>query len=191
MSSKTPPGSTAAHCSAKGVSSNCGSGRHSTSDCSTHMVQSDGTFWQSSEHWCRAAANTTRCLVGCSLGDLSTLALLQTYAPELGLPCTVLASCAAGIATSMALETVVLRVTEDLAWVVAWRTAAGMSLISMLAMEVAENAVELYLTAGVGSGACVTNPAFWQAIPIAMAAGWLVPLPYNYYMLRKYGRGCH
>lgn len=143
--------------------------------------------------WRRAAANTTRCLVGCSIGDLSMLYLLQAYAPEVGLPVAVAASCAAGISTSVALETAVLRATEDLSWSMALRTATGMSMLSMLSMELAENAVEVYfVTDGFTASACNVDPAaFWAAVPAAMVAGWLTPLPYNYYMLRKYGRGCH
>ena len=118
---------------------------------------------------------------------------LQAYAPDVGLPLAVAASCAAGISTSVALETVVLRATEDLAWSTAVRTATGMSMLSMISMELAENAVEVYLvTDGFTASACNVDPsAFWAAMPAAMAAGWLTPLPYNYYMLRKYGRGCH
>ena len=118
---------------------------------------------------------------------------LQAHAPELGLTATVAAACVAGISTSMALETVVLRVTEELPWRTALRTATGMSLLSMVSMELAENAVELYyVTDGFAATACAVDPAaFGQAMPVAMLAGFLTPLPYNYYMLRRYGRGCH
>ena len=165
--------------------------REAPPSCSSSQPAADDSFWTSSDHWRRAAFNTSRCLVGCSIGDLSTLYALQSY--EVALPVAVAASCAAGIFTSMALETVVLRATEDLQWRAALRTAAGMSLLSMVSMELAENAVELYLvTDGFTlSGSCVSPDKFWAAVPPAMVAGWLVPLPYNYYMLRKYGRGCH
>lgn len=43
-------------------------------------------FWNSSDCWGRASLNTTRCLVGCSLGDLSCMYLLQPYVPEVGMP---------------------------------------------------------------------------------------------------------
>ena len=36
------------------------------------------TFWGDSSVWQRAATNTTRCLVGCSLGDFSALFFLQS-----------------------------------------------------------------------------------------------------------------
>ena len=134
--------------------------------------------------WRRAAANTLRCLVGCSLGDLSALYLLQTHAAALPVAATVATACAAGIGTSLALETVVLRATEGFAWPLAARTAWNMSLVSMIAMELAENAVEIGLSGGVG---CFSL----AALPPALLAGFLAPLPYNYYMIRKHGRSCH
>lgn len=88
-------------------------------------------FWKSRPVWRRAAANTLRCLVGCSVGDLSALWLLQTHAPALSVTATVAAACAAGIGTSLALETVVLRATEGFAWPLAARTAWNMSLVRL------------------------------------------------------------
>ncbi len=68
------------------------------------------------------------------------------------------------------------------------RTAAGMSMISMLTMEIAENAVDYHLTGGV---VAVDSPMFWVAAAVSAAAGFLVPLPYNYIRLRRYGKACH
>ena len=45
---------------------------------------SSAAFWADAPSWRRAARNTTRCLVGCSVGDLSCLWLLASAAPELG-----------------------------------------------------------------------------------------------------------
>ena len=115
---------------------------------------------------------------------------LQAYAPEVGVSTAVAAACVAGISSSMVLETVVLRAWEGLEWRTAARTAASMSLISMVTMELAENAVQLQAL-GAAGGACVDPASFASAMPAAMLAGWLTPLPYNYFMLRKYGRGCH
>lgn len=96
---------------------------------------------------------------------------------------------ASGIATSLALETVLLRKGRDnLSWPLAARTAAGMSLISMLTMELAENVVDYHLT---GGQIAVDSPTFWLAGAVAMLAGFLSPLPYNYMRLKKYGKACH
>ena len=116
------------------------------------------------------------------------LVALQPITADIGLPATVAISCGAGIITSLALETVVLRKREGFPWPVAVRTAAGMSMVSMVSMELAENAVEIYLTGGYVS--CY-SAEFWSALPFALAAGFLTPLPYNYYMIRRHGRACH
>jgi hypothetical protein len=89
----------------------------------------------------------------------------------------------------MLLETVLLRIGRDnLPWSVAVRTAAGMSLISMLTMEVVENVVDFHLTGGT---VALDSPAFWVAAIASISAGFLAPLPYNYLRLRKYGKACH
>jgi hypothetical protein len=95
----------------------------------------------------------------------------------------------AGIATSTALETVYLKMGPDrLAWSMALRTAIGMSMTSMLAMEMAENAVDYYLTGGV---VALGSLQFWTAAGVSLLAGFLTPLPYNYIRLARYGKACH
>lgn len=68
------------------------------------------------------------------------------------------------------------------------RTAMGMSLVSMLAMETAENLVDYHLTGGV---VALDDPRFWMAAVVSVGAGFLAPLPYNYWRLRKFGQACH
>lgn len=168
----------------------------------------DLSFWKAKDVWGRAAINTTRCLIGCTAGDFSTMWYLQSQFPDLSMAVTMSASSkrqfysagilgnilltqvvAAGISTSMMLETVLLRLGKDqLAWPIAARTAAGMSLISMITMEIAENSVDYSLTGGV---VAFDSPMFWAAALTSIVAGFLAPLPYNYARLRKYGKSCH
>jgi len=86
-----------------------------------------------------------------------------------------------GILTSIALETVVL--SRQMSLASAFRTAVGMSLISMVAMESAMNIVDVVLT----GGAVLT----WWVVPIMLVAGFLTPLPYNYWRLKALGKACH
>jgi hypothetical protein len=96
---------------------------------------------------------------------------------------------ASGITTSIILETTLLhRGADQLSWSRAARTAMGMSMVSMLAMELAENAVDYHLTGGM---IAFGDPQFWLAAVVSMGAGYLAPLPYNYLRLRKYGKACH
>ena len=65
----------------------------------------------------------------------------------------------------------------------ALRTALGMSFVSMVAMELAMEGTDFLLTGGM-------TVQIW-AIPPVLFAGWLTPLPYNYWRLRKFGKACH
>ena len=65
----------------------------------------------------------------------------------------------------------------------AFKTAIGMSLISMIAMEAAMNITDVILTGG-----AILK---WWVIPIMLIAGFIAPLPYNYWRLKALGKGCH
>ena len=86
-----------------------------------------------------------------------------------------------GIITSIILETIVL--SRQMILSKAFRTAVGMSLISMISMEVAMNTVDWII---LGEAKLV-----WWIIPIMLIAGFLTPWPYNYYRLKKYNIDCH
>lgn len=58
----------------------------------------------------------------------------------------------------------------------------------MLAMEFTENLVTLGLVNG---NISPLNTAFWTITAASMLAGFLAPLPYNYFRLKFYGRSCH
>ena len=142
----------------------------------THL----GIDWGCGPTWRRASQNTMWCLLGCSIGDLGTIAFFQVT----GIPWPVLAIMALaivnGILTSIALETFIL--SRQMELLLAFRTAIGMSLISMVAMEAAMNVTDVMLT----GGAMLT----WWAIPAMLAAGFLAPLPYNYWRLKALGKAC-
>ncbi|THV84789.1 hypothetical protein D6C77_09453 [Aureobasidium pullulans] len=146
-------------------------------------------FWKCRHTWRRAMVNTSRCLVGCSIGDLSTMWYIMAYHPTVDAATSMGLSMTAGITTSILLETALLRYGKDqLAWKAAVQTACGMSLVSMLAMEFTENIVTLGLADGMMSPADV---GFWTVTAASMLAGFLAPLPYNYFRLKFYGKACH
>ncbi|MEL6792669.1 MAG: DUF4396 domain-containing protein [Pseudomonadota bacterium] len=142
----------------------------------THL----GIDWGCGPTWARASQNTMWCLLGCSIGDLGTIAFFQFT----GIPWPTLAIMALAIVnsilTSIALETFILSRQMELR--LAFRTAIGMSLISMVAMEAAMNVTDVLLT----GGAMLT----WWVVPIMLAAGFLAPLPYNYWRLKALGKAC-
>ena len=137
--------------------------------------------WQCRHTWRRASKNTAWCLLGCAIGDFGTIAFFQFT----GIPWPTLAimslAIVNGLLTSIALETTILVRQMELR--IAFKTAIGMSFISMIAMETMMNAVDWTLT----GGAKLT----WWVVPIMPAAGFVTPLPYNYWRLKALGRACH
>ena len=145
--------------------------------------------WYCKHTWKRARVNTIRCLVGCTIGDLSMLFYLQQFHPDMNMVSVMGLSMASGLITSFSLETVLLKFGKDnLSWSKSIETAFKMSIISMVSMEVAENVVEITLTNGVVD---LADPFWYFSISASVLAGFLVPLPYNYYMLKKYNQSCH
>jgi hypothetical protein len=140
------------------------------------------TFWRCKHTWRKSAYNTLWCLIGCSIGDFGTIAFFQFT----GIPWPVVAimmlAIINGLLTSIALETIIL-FRRGMAFSVSFKTAVGMSMISMVAMEVAMNFTDWYIT----GGAILT----WWIIPIMLTAGFLAPWPYNYWRLKKWGKACH
>jgi hypothetical protein len=86
------------------------------------------------------------------------------------------------------METVLLKTKEKFSWGLALQTALSMSFISMIAMELVMNATDFMIT---GGKAAFGNPLYWTALVVAMGAGFLAPLPYNYYKLKKFNKACH
>ena len=148
----------------------------------TALVQSiSGISWTDSEKWKRASYNTMWCLIGCAIGDLGTILFFQLT----GIPWPTLAIMALaivnGLLTSILLETIIL--SRQMILKLAFKTAIGMSLISMVSMEIAMNTVDVLMT----GGARLT----WWVLPFMLFAGFITPLPYNYWRLKALGKACH
>ena len=138
--------------------------------------------WFCKHTWKRSAKNTGWCLLGCAIGDFGTIFFFQLTL----IPCPVLGimvlAIINGLITSILLETVVL-MKQNLDFSKAFKTAMGMSFISMISMEIAINSTDYFLT----GGAILT----WWVIPIMLLIGFLTPWPYNYWRLKKFGIECH
>ena len=144
---------------------------------------SSETFNWSCKHTSyRSAKNTFWCLLGCSIGDFGTILFFQfTQIPWATLSIMILAIIN-GIITSIILETIIL-LRQNFSLKLAFKTAVGMSLISMVSMEIAMNATDYFLT----GGAILT----WWVVPIMLAVGFVTPWPYNYWRLKKFNEACH
>jgi len=138
--------------------------------------------WSCKHTWNRSAKNTAWCVLGCAIGDFGTILFFQLSQipfPVLGVMILAIIN---GLITSIILETIIL-MSQNFNFSNAIKTAAGMSLISMISMEVAMNLTDYILT----GGAMLT----WWVVPIMLFVGFITPWPYNYWRLKKYGLACH
>ena len=138
--------------------------------------------WHCKHTWKRSAKNTAWCLLGCAIGDFGTILFFQLTKipfPILGIMILAIIN---GLITSIILETIIL-IRQGFSFNGALKTASGMSLISMLSMEIMMNSTDYILT----GGAILT----WWVVPIMLIVGFLTPWPYNYWRLKKFGINCH
>ena len=138
--------------------------------------------WSCKHTWKRSAKNTGWCLLGCAIGDLGTILFFQITKipfPVLGIMTLAIIN---GLITSIILETIIL-LRQNLDFSKAFKTALGMSFISMVSMEIAMNFTDVILTGG-----AILN---WWVVPIMLITGFLTPWPYNYWRLKKYNIACH
>ena len=144
------------------------------------MQSEESISWTCRSTWKKASVNTLWCLLGCSIGDFGTILFFQIS--QIPFPMLAIMSLAIlnGLITSIMLETFILSRQMNLKE--AFSTAMGMSFISMIVMEIAMNTVDVVLVGGI---------LVWWVIPIMLLAGFLTPLPYNYYRLKKYDLSCH
>ena len=138
--------------------------------------------WKHKETWKLSAKNTSWCLIGCTIGDFGTILFFQLSQipfPLLGIMVLAIIN---GLITSIILETIIL-IRQNFSYINALKTASGMSLISMISMEITMNLTDYLLTGG-----AILN---WWVIPIMLIVGFLTPWPYNYCRLKKFGIACH
>ena len=145
-------------------------------------MSSETFHWSCKKTWSRSAKNTFWCLLGCSIGDFGTILFFQLS--QISFPVLAIMTLAIinGIITSIILETIIL-IKQNFTFKNAFKTAVGMSLISMISMEVAMNFTDYLLT----GGAMLT----WWVIPIMLIVGFVTPWPYNYWRLKKFNQACH
>ena len=138
--------------------------------------------WACKHTWKRSAKNTGWCLLGCAIGDFGTILFFQITKIPFPLLGIMILAIINGLITSIILETIIL-IRQGFSFNGAVKTASGMSLISMLSMEIMMNSTDYFLT----GGAILT----WWVVPIMLIVGFLTPWPYNYWRLKKFGINCH
>lgn len=144
-------------------------------------VKSVNINWRCKHTWKRASINTLWCLLGCSIGDFATILFFQISGIAWPTIWIMVLAIINGLLTSIALETFIL--SRQMTFNLAFKTAIGMSFISMVAMETAMNLTDVLATGG-------AKLTLW-VIPLMLIAGFLAPLPYNYWRLKALGKSCH
>ena len=145
------------------------------------MFESLNISWSCSHTWRKASVNTMWCLLGCSVGDLGTILFFQLNGIQAPVLFIMILAIVNGLITSILLETFILSFQMSLN--TAFKTAIGMSFLSMIAMEVAMNLTD-YIHTG---GAIIT----FKVLPLILFFGFITPLPYNYWRLKFLKKSCH
>ena len=137
--------------------------------------------WKCLNTWKQSAKNTLWCLIGCSIGDFGTILYFQVNNMDLSTLIIMILAIINGILTSIALETIIL--FNQMGFVKAFKTAIGMSIISMLSMEIVMNVLDIIVMGGAYINIYI--------IPFMLFAGFISAWPYNYWRLKKYKLSCH
>ena len=137
--------------------------------------------WKCRHTWKKSAYNTMWCLIGCSIGDFGTIFFFQISNLEWSSLVIMILAIINGLITSVVLETVIL--LQQMKISSAFKTALGMSFISMIVMEVTMNFIDWFLMGGA--------TLIWWVIPVMLVVGFITPWPYNYWRLKKYDLACH
>ena len=137
--------------------------------------------WTCKSTWKRSSYNTMWCLIGCSIGDFGTILFFQFSSFNIATVIIMSLAIINGLITSILLETAIL--TRQMQFLEAFKTAIGMSLISMLMMEISMNSLDWIIMGGAKLNLFI--------IPFMLFVGFITPLPYNYWRLKKYGKDCH
>ena len=145
-------------------------------------ITSNTSFdWTCINTWKQSAYNTLWCLIGCSIGDIGTIIYFQIMNVGWNTLFIMILAIINGLITSIALETFIL--LRQMKLTQAFKTAMGMSLISMLSMEIAMNIFDVAVT-----GEAYIN---LNILPFMLLVGFVTPWPYNYWRLKKYKINCH
>ncbi|HET6626302.1 MAG TPA: DUF4396 domain-containing protein [Nocardioidaceae bacterium] len=146
-------------------------------DHSEHMSQSTGSSWQT------AISATLHCLTGCAIGEVLGM-VLATWWGWSTVPSVVLAVVLAFFFGYLLTVSSVRR--AGLAWPQAVKVALAADTVSILVMEVVDNAVMVGVPGAMGAG--LANWVFWAALAFSLAVAFVLTVPVNRWMISR-GRG--
>lgn len=146
-----------------------------------HTLIAKPFSWRCKKSWKISGKNTLICLLGCSIGNYTTLWLFQMFAAHTSIAIILLLAPIVGLLTSVSMETFFL--AKQMSFQQAIKVALGMSFISMIVMQLVANITNLFLVGNV-------HLVWWAIVP-SLFTGFLSVWPYNYYKVKKHGKSCH
>jgi hypothetical protein len=154
-------------------------------ECCAHEAAEPGKHAASSIS--TAAHATLHCLTGCTIGEFAGLAIgvslgLTPYA-------SMILSTILAYISGFSLTLFPLMKRAGLPFNAAFRAIWLGEAISIGVMEIVMNTIDYHM-GGVRSGS-VFNPVFWEALALAVAAGYIAALPVNYWLIGKEMKRCH
>jgi hypothetical protein len=130
-----------------------------------------------------AASATLHCLTGCAIGEI--LGLVVGTAAGLSNAVTIALSIALAFVFGYLLSTLPL-VQSGIAFAAALKVVLAADTLSILTMEVVDNAVMALVPGAMDAG--LVNPVFWLSMMLALAAAFVVAFPVNRALIDR-GRG--
>jgi len=134
-----------------------------------------------------AAHATLHCLTGCIIGEVAGLMIGVTFGlhqySSMGLA-TLLA-----YISGFSLTIFPLMKSANLTFRSAFKAIWLGEAISIGVMELVMNSIDYHM-GGIRSGS-VFNPLFWEALAIAVPAGYIAAFPVNYWLIGKEMKRCH
>ena len=144
----------------------------------TDQVQAAG-----SASWQTAASATLHCLTGCAIGEVLGM-VLATWWGWATVPSVALAVALAFFFGYLLTVTSVRR--AGLAWTAAVKVALAADTVSILVMEIVDNAVMVGVPGAMHAG--LANWVFWAALASSLVVAFVVTLPVNRAMIAR-GKG--
>jgi hypothetical protein len=130
-----------------------------------------------------AFSATLHCLTGCAIGEI--IGLIIGAAFGLSNATTIAIAVILAFITGYALSTLPLY-KAGLGLKTALLTVLAADTLSILVMEITDNAVEASIPGAMNAG--LNNVLFWLTLPLSLGAAFLIAFPVNRYLLAR-GQG--
>jgi hypothetical protein len=152
-------------------------------DHSTHETHQTHGSQGAQASWAMAASATLHCLTGCAIGEVLGMVLSTWWGWHT--TGSVVLSVALAFFFGYLLTSRSVR-RAGLGWGDAIRVALAADTVSILVMEIVDNAVMVFVPGALGAG--LANWLFWASLAFSLAVAFVVTVPVNRWMISR-GKG--